>query len=212
MFEIIPSPGTEDKDWTAIEHKIELVRPFIRTLHIDITDGKFVPNTTFMDPAPFKKYADEILLEVHLMTENPLQYLKPFANAGFKRFIGQIEKMPDVAEFVAQGQLLGEVGLAIDGPTSVDVLSNIPLDDLDCVLLYTGEQAGKSGGTLLPERLEKVKELRSRSHLPIEADGGISDTTIVQAKEAGITRFVVTSFIFNHENPQEQFKKLQKMM
>jgi ribulose-phosphate 3-epimerase len=212
MLEIIPSPGTEDTDWAAIEKKIELLRPFIKTLHVDVADGKFVPNKTFMDPAPFRKYAGELLLEVHLMTENPLQYLKAFADAGFRRFIGQVEKMPDQVEFVAAGQLLGEVGLAVDGPTPVGSIT-VPLDDLDCLLFYTGQQAGRSGAVLVPQRLEKVKEVRTASAtIPIEVDGGVSDTAILQMKEAGVSRFVTTGFVFNSENPREQFEKLKNLV
>ena len=57
-----------------------------------------------------------------MMVDNPVQYLKPWADAGFKRFIGHIEKMPDIDEFIAQTQLVGEVGLAIDAKTPLDNL------------------------------------------------------------------------------------------
>ncbi len=210
MLEVIPSPGTTDTVFSSIEKKIELIKPFIRTLHVDIVDGKFAPNTTFMDPAPFKKFSTELLLEVHFMTDNPLQYLKQFADCGFKRFIGQIEKMENVEEFVAQGQLLGEVGLAIDGPTPLSSLT-VELDDLDCLLIMT-IKAGQSGQQFMPEHLEKVEELRSRCTLPIEVDGGVSDTNIVQAKDAGATRFVSTGFIFGNQKPVEQLKKLQVLI
>jgi len=54
MYEIIPSPGTEDREWEALEKKILLVAPFIKTIHIDVCDGKFAPNATFSDPALLK--------------------------------------------------------------------------------------------------------------------------------------------------------------
>src|SRR5437016_6075776 len=101
MYEIIPSPGTFIKDWTEFEKKIELVRPFTKTLHVDVVDGIFAPNTTFSDPAPFAKYAKDMTLEVHLMVDSPINHLKAWADAGFQRFIGQIEKMADQEEFVA---------------------------------------------------------------------------------------------------------------
>ncbi|MBI2622555.1 MAG: hypothetical protein HYW64_00450 [Candidatus Levybacteria bacterium] len=127
MLEIIP--GILEKDWSEIERKIELVRPFAKTIHIDILDRKFAPNTTFLDPLPFAKYTlpssgqafpssgQAPFFELHMMVEEPIQYLKPFADAGFKRFLGHIEKMSDQAEFVAQGQLLGEVGKS-KGPST----------------------------------------------------------------------------------------------
>ncbi|HVF69012.1 MAG TPA: hypothetical protein VNA13_00445, partial [Xanthomonadales bacterium] len=95
MFEIIPSPGTTDKDFEAIEKKLLAVKGIARTIHIDVIDGKFAKNTTFSDPAPFAKYSKDFIFEVHLMVDDPIKYLKPFAEAGFQRFIGQIEKMKD---------------------------------------------------------------------------------------------------------------------
>jgi len=215
MLEIIP--GILEKEWGEIERKINLVKSFAKAIHIDIIDGKFAPNTTFLDPAPFARYTlppsgQDLLFEVHLMVEEPIQYLKPFADAGFKRFLGHIEKMSDQVEFVAQGELLGEVGLAIDGLTSLDVVK-VPYSDLDCVLIMT-IKAGESGQVFVPEYLEKVRTLRQAQgqFLQIEIDGGINDKTIVEARNAGATRFVANSFIFNSENPQSQFQLLQKQL
>lgn len=209
MYEIIP--GILEKEWSEIERKIELVRPFAKTIHIDIIDGKFAPNTTFSDPTPFKKYVNDVFLELHMMVDNPTQYLKPFAASGFKRFLGHIEKMPDVAEFVAQGQLLGEVGLAIDGPTSIDSLT-ISLDDLDTILIMT-INAGFSGQGFTPSHLDKVKAIRQKSaSIQIEVDGGVNDQTIALAKDSGAERFVANSFLFNSDHPEEQYKKLLRIL
>src|SRR5947209_3533755 len=112
MFEIIP--GILEQEWSEIERKIELVRPFARTIHIDLLDGEFAPNKTFADPTPFAKYTKDIAFELHMMVDEPIKHLERWAEVGFRRFIGHIEKMSDQAEFVAQGQLLGEVGLAVD--------------------------------------------------------------------------------------------------
>lgn len=106
MIEIIPSPGTEINDWSEMEKRIEIVKPFAKTIHIDVIDGKFADNTTFADPEPFKKYTSELFFEVHLMVENPSQYVEKWAAAGFRRFLGQVEKMPDQIAFVA-GVVLG---------------------------------------------------------------------------------------------------------
>lgn len=213
-------PGILEKDWLEIEKKIELVRPFAKTIHIDILDGKFAPNTTFLDPTPFQKYTSELFFELHMMVEEPIQYLKPFAQAGFKRFLGHVEKMADVAEFISQGQLLGEVGLAIDGPTPLSSVA-IPYEDLDCILIMT-IKAGFSGQSFMPEHLEKVKALRqvytkcNRSaqgkQIPIEVDGGINDQSIVQSKQAGADRFISTSFLFNSENTEERYKTLKNVL
>lgn len=225
-MEIIP--GILEKDWIEIERKIEIVRSFAKTasnaaaaIHIDIIDGKFAPNATFIDPLPFKKYTlpssgQALFFELHMMVDNPIQYLKPFAEVGFKRFIGHVERMPDQEEFVAKGQALGEVGLAIDGPTPLSAIK-VPYQDLDAVLVMT-IKAGESGQIFDPLHLEKVKILKQvqddNGGMPIiEVDGGINDITIVEAKNAGANRFISTTFIFNapiDSGPKAQFNLLKE--
>ena len=215
MFEIVP--GILEKDWNEIEKKLEIVKPFAKSVHVDIIDGKFAPNTTFLDPTPFLKYSKDLLLEVHMMVDNPIQYLESFAKAGFKRFIGHIEKMPDQVEFVAKAQLLGEVGLAVDGPTAITDIK-VPFEDLDTVLIMT-IKAGESGQAFNSEYLEKIKiinSLQGEIKLPIEVDGGINDQTILPASQAGALRFASTSFIFDSHpqagGPEEKYLLLKNIL
>jgi ribulose-phosphate 3-epimerase len=212
MYEIIPSPGTSDLIWEGIDKKIQVIKPFAKTIHIDVCDGIFAPSVTFSDPAPFKKYTSEIYFEVHLMVEEPVKHLQKWADAGFKRFIGQIEKMSDQAEFVAQAQMLGQAALAVDGPTSLDQLA-VSFEDLDAILFYTGDKAGYSGKPFQEDRLEKIEKVREQMpYLPIEADGGINDETIGWAFAKGVTRFVTTKFLFDMGDPGEQFKLLEVVL
>jgi len=213
-MEIIP--GILEKDWIEIERKINLVKPFAKTIHVDIIDGKFAPNTTFIDPLPFKKFTSDLFFELHMMVKNPIQYLDSFAGVGFKRFIGHVESFEnsqDQEEFVAKAQTLGEVGLAIDGPTPISMIS-VPYKNLDCVLVMT-IKAGESGQVFNPEYLKKVGILRSAQNdimIPIGIDGGINDVTIVDAKNAGANRFIANSFLFKARNPQEQYNLLKKCL
>lgn len=207
MFEVIP--GILEKEWNEIERKINIVKGFAKAIHIDIIDGKFAPNTTFLDPKPFTKYSKELLFEVHLMAEEPIQYLKPFADAGFKRFLGHVEKMSDQVEFVAKAEALGEVGLAVDGQSDLSAIK-VPYEDLDCVLIMT-IKAGQSGQTFNPAYLKKVEMLRqAQGDIAIEVDGGINDKSLELAKQKGAIRFVADSFIFGAQNPQEQYNLLKK--
>ncbi len=201
-------PGILEKNWEEIERKIELVLPFADTIHIDLIDGKFVDNQTFFDPTPFKKYTGKVLFELHMMVVEPEQYLKPWADVGFRRFYGHVEHMSDQVSFVAQGQLLGEVGLALDGDTPVSTVT-VPLDDVDCMLIYTSGRVGFSGPPFQVDRLEKIKTLRSQSEtLFIEVDGGVTDETLPLALRQGANAFVSTSFLYNKGSIDEQYKKL----
>ncbi|MCL5434793.1 MAG: hypothetical protein M1405_00180 [Patescibacteria group bacterium] len=207
MSEIIP--GILEKDFAEIEKKIELVKGFAKTIHIDIIDGKFAPNTTFLNPKPFEKYSKDIFLEAHLMVEEPINYLDSFAAAGFKRFLGHIEHMSSQEDFVAKGELLGEVGLALDVNTPLESLK-ADYQDLDCVLVMS-VKAGFSAQEFMPEVLEKVKKIREISPIPIEIDGGINDKTITQGSGCGVSRFVTTSFLFNGDFSQN-YQKLRSLL
>ncbi|MBI4079283.1 MAG: hypothetical protein HY429_03245 [Candidatus Levybacteria bacterium] len=205
MYEVVP--GVLEKTWEEVEAKIQLLAPFAKTIHIDIADGIATNNVTFLDPLPFAKYKDQFFLELHMMVKEPIDYLKPFAAAGFQRFLGHVELMSDQVAFIADGQLLGEVGLALDGPTSIDSI-RVPYEDLDAILIYTCEKMGFSGPPFMPERLEKVKALRAKTSIPIEVDGGVKDHTVKLAKDAGATRFVATSFISSAPDPHGAYLAL----
>ena len=178
-------------------------------MRLPCDDGKFAQNKTFFDPQPFKNYSSTIFFELHMMVDNPLQYLKPWAQVGFKRFIGHIEKMPDPQEFIAEGQLLGEVGLAIDAGTPVEKIT-VNLDDLDCLLVMT-VQAGMSGQEHMPDCLEKVRELRKKTLIPIEVDGGINQETLGKAADAGANRFIANSALFKEGDIQKNYQLLNKL-
>lgn len=204
MHDVIP--GILEKDFQEIEKKLQIIKSFSQKVHIDFLDGKFCEEKSFLSLAPFKKYANDFFMEAHLMVEDPGRYIKPLAEAGFKRFLGHVEKMENLDEFVAKGQIFGEVGLALDIQTPLDMV-NIPFDDLDCILLMS-VKAGKSGQEFLPEVLEKIKTLRQITQIEIEIDGGINEQTLIRAKEKGAQRFIATNFIFQSQDPMESYEKL----
>lgn len=204
MHDVIP--GILEKDFQEIEKKLQIIKPFSRRVHIDILDGKFSQEVSFNDPIPFAKYKDDFFMEAHFMVDNPVEYVKPFALAGFKRFLGHVEKMKEVEEFIAEGQIFGEVGLCLDLQTPISSIS-VPFDDFDCVLLM-GVKAGESGQQFAPQVLEKIKDLRQVTQIPIEMDGGINEETLIAAKAEGAERFVATSFIFKSLDQMQSYERL----
>lgn len=206
-------PGILEQEWGKIEEKIDIISSFgnCKSVHIDILDGVFAPNKTWLDPSPFQKFAKNFTLEAHMMVDNPIQYIEPFAQAGFTRFIGQVEKMPDQVAFVAKAEHYGEVGLAVDSPTPIDAII-VNLEDLDFVFVMT-VKAGFSHQSFLPDMLKKVEAVRKKDEwIPIEVDGGINDKTIIKAQKAGSNRFVSTGHLFGSNNPQDQYEHLLKKM
>lgn len=200
-------PGILEKEWEPIEKKLEIIKPFAKAVHIDLLDGKFAPNTTFLDPTPFKKYADTFLLELHMMVEEPINYLDKWADAGFRRFIGHVEHMSDQEKFVAKGESLGEVGLAVDAKTPVSTIQ-VPFYDLDVILVMT-VNAGFSGQAFLPDCLDKARQIREKDFTEvIQIDGGVTDAIVLKAQKVGVSRFVATSYLFKSEHPFKQYSKL----
>ncbi len=201
-------PAILEKEWDQIADKIEICRNFTRNLHIDFIDGKFSDNKTFFEFEPFSKYSSYFNLEAHLMVEEPIQYLNGLSKAGFKVFLGHVEKMKDQVEFVAHGETLGSVGLCLDLQTPTSEIK-VPLVDLDRILLMS-VPAGKSGQTFDEKILPKIKSLADGSYLNIEVDGGINDKTLPLAKQNGASLFCVTSFLFEHK-AQDKFRVLQSL-
>jgi ribulose-phosphate 3-epimerase len=195
MIDVIP--GILEKDWPVIEQKLQALSGQTEWVQIDIADNTLVPNETFVDVAAFAPYADKLNLEAHLMVANPEKYLRPLADAGFKRIIAHVESQ-DPREFLSQAEHEEvEVGLALDGATELEQIEPF-LEEVDMVLVMTIE-AGFSGQEFMPETVEKIK--RIHEHFPdlaIEVDGGINEKTAKVAKDAGATRLVSTSFLFKH--------------
>jgi ribulose-phosphate 3-epimerase len=99
--------------------------------------------------------------------------------------------------------------LALDLDTELSKIT-VSLEDLDVILLM-GVKAGLSGQVFNPKVLEKIKSLKEKSFVPIEVDGGVNDTNIVDLKNAGAERFVTTSFLFQ-DDPTRAFEKLNNLI
>lgn len=201
-------PAILEKDWAELQKKLEACREFASSVHIDFIDGKFVNNKSYLEFGNFKKYSEYFNLEAHLMVEEPVEYLEDLSKAGFKTFLGHIEKMHDQVEFVAKGEALGEVGLALDLHTSIDDIE-VVLDDLDRILLMS-VVAGKSGQEFDENILEKIKDLRAQYLGNIEIDGGVNDKTLPKARTVGANSFCVTSYLFK-DDPVKNFRTLESI-
>lgn len=196
MVEVIP--GILEKEWEMLEERLRLVVGLVDWVQIDIADNTMVPNTTVLDFTKFAPYAKRVSLEAHLMVSQPEKYIKKLVDAGFKRLIAHVEAHDPRLFFDQVKYEQVETGIAIDGPTEFEAVEPF-LEEADAVLVMMYE-AGFSGQKFQPEQIEKIKSLHAYlPDLPIEVDGGITDVTARLVKEAGATRLVSTSFLF--QNP-----------
>jgi ribulose-phosphate 3-epimerase len=193
MTDIIP--GILEKEWPMIENRLNLVLGIAQTVQIDIADNTLVPNETLLDFTNFMRYSDKFALEAHLMVVNPSKYIKPLADAGFKRLIAHVESQ-DPREFLKFAEYEDvEVGLALDGATEIEQVEPF-LEEIDVLLIMTIE-AGFSGQPFMVETVEKIKTIHQNfPDLPIEVDGGINAETAKIVVDAGASRLVSTSFLY----------------
>ena len=181
-------------------------------LHFDVMDGHFVPNLTF-GPHILKAMKQEfpqIVYDVHLMLDNPAEFVDPFIDAGadiltvhaeadgFDRALNRIRERGVQA------------GASVRPATPVECLRDA-LSRLDRVLLMTVEP-GFGGQKLIPEVLDKAAQLRALGFAgEIEADGGITESNAALLKEAGIGVLVMGTGFFRAKDPDEVVRRVHAL-
>ena len=170
-------------------------------IHIDAMDGQFVPNLT-LGPNIVEglRPVTDLVLDCHLMVQNPERFIPQFAKAGADYISVHVEATPHIHRALQAIKAEGvKAGVVINPGTPVSAISAV-LSEVDLVLVMT-VNPGFGGQSFIPETLDKVRELvvlREVNQLDfdIEVDGGIDDETIGIAKEAGANVFVAGSYVF----------------
>lgn len=181
-------------------------------LHFDVMDGHFVPNLTFGPHIlkAMKQELPQIVYDVHLMLDNPAEFVDPFIDAGadiltvhaeadgFDRALNRIRERGVQA------------GASVRPATPVECLGDA-LSRLDRVLLMTVEP-GFGGQKLIPEVLDKAAQLRALGFAgEIEADGGITESNAALLKEAGIGVLVMGTGFFHAKDPAEVVRRVHAL-
>ena len=209
----IVSPSLLSADLANLSSEIKAVENAgADWLHIDVMDGHFVPNLTMGPPvvASIKKVTS-LPLDVHLMIENPQNYILPFVKSGADILTVHIETLTDTKAVLNQIHDLGvKAGLSLRPSTSVDHI--IPfLEDIDLVLVMT-VNPGFSGQKFIPESVEKIKVIRKRApQLLISVDGGINAYTKKECIDAGANVLVAGNYIFKN-NYKESIAALKSFL
>ena len=170
-------------------------------LHLDVMDGRFVPNITFGAPV-IKSIRNKtnLVFDVHLMIDEPLKYIEDFADAGADLITFHIESSSPADETVKKIIDCGcKAGISIKPKTPAEDVFDY-LDSLEMVLVMTVEP-GFGGQSFMPETMEKVKTLRAEIQrrglsVDIQVDGGINEKTVETAAAAGANVLVVGSAVF----------------
>jgi len=170
-------------------------------VHLDVMDGRFVPNITI---GPFiveaVRQSTSLSLDVHLMIVEPERYIGDFARAGADMISVHQEACPHLHRTIQQIKQLGKkAGVVLNPSTSLITLEEV-LPEVDFILLMS-VNPGFGGQSFIESSVEKVRRLHQRIaecgyHAEIEVDGGVDAKTAPRVVAAGATMLVAGSAVF----------------
>jgi len=206
------APSLLAADFACLGEEIKKVEPFTNILHLDVMDGHFVPNITFGPPLVRSvRQMTRLFLDVHLMIEEPEEYIERFVEAGADNLTFHIEVARKPVKLIERIRSLGkQAGVCLNPDTPWESLEPV-IDYVDMVLAMT-VQPGFGGQTFREEVLKKVSALRiRRPDLAIEVDGGINDETVPRAVRAGADTFVAGTAVFGSDDPGRAVVALRQL-
>ena len=212
MFEIAPS--ILSADFTRLAEEIALVKSGgARTLHVDVMDGHFVPNITIGLPVVRSmRKATDMVIDAHLMIEEPGRYAVEFVEAGADMVSVHVETDAHLHRTLTAIRGAGaRAGIAINPATPLESLSE-GLPCADFVLLMS-VNPGFGGQKFIPTMLDKLRRLKRTIEdrglaVQIEIDGGIDKNNIRKIVEAGADIVVAGSAVFGTGDPASAVKDL----
>lgn len=214
----ILAPSILSADLSNLAQQIRLVEMSgADWIHCDIMDGHFVPNISF-GPIVVEaaRKSTKLPLDVHLMIENPDNYLEDFIKAGANSISVHFEEVIHLNRTINKIKELGaKAGVAINPSTPISFVKDI-VEYIDILLVMTVNPGfgGQSFISNSERRIKEAVELRksTSSNFLIEVDGGINNQTISKALSAGSDVFVVGSGIFDHDNIPAKTTELKNII
>ncbi len=213
MSKIIVSPSILSADFANLQSEVEkLEKCGADWIHVDVMDGHFVPNLTIGAPVveAIKPHTN-IPLDVHLMIENPQNYVEDFVKAGANIITFHYEATMDMTEDVIYNIKSQDVlvGLSIKPKTPPQEILKYLLM-VDMVLIMTVEP-GFGGQSFMMDCAEKIPVIKQNApeNLIIQVDGGINQETAKICKDLGANSLVAGSYIFKSPDMKDAIQSLK---
>ncbi|WP_297631482.1 ribulose-phosphate 3-epimerase [uncultured Clostridium sp.] len=197
------APSILSADFAKLGEEISLLdKSKAEYIHIDVMDGSFVPNITLGAPIvkALRKYTDKIF-DVHLMIENPGNFVDDFIEAGADIITVHYEADRHIDRTIGYIKSKGvKAGVVLNPGTPVSVLNDL-VKTIDMVLIMS-VNPGFGGQSFISYSLDKIKEVKAlkekyNKDLIIEIDGGIKKNNIKEAYEAGVDVAVAGSAVYS---------------
>lgn len=214
MIKIAPSILAANFSKLAEEVK-EVEQAGAQLIHIDVMDGHFVPNIT-MGPIVVEalRPVTKLPLDVHLMIENPDDFIESFAKAGADYITVHVEACPHLHRTIQLIRSFGvKPGVVLNPHTPIESIQHV-LEDIDMVLFMT-VNPGFGGQKFIHSVIPKIQKLSTiikekGLNIEIEIDGGINADTIIPCAQAGATIFVAGSAIYSKEDRSKALQDIQE--
>lgn len=209
------APSMLAADFANLAGDMEMInRSEADWLHVDIMDGRFVPNISF--GMELVKTVDKICdkpLDVHLMIVEPEKYLQAFRDAGADVITVHYETCPHLHSTIQQIKATGaKAGVALNPHTPVHQLEDV-LEDLDLILIMS-VNPGFGGQKFIYRAINKIQEVKRMCvernlHPYIEVDGGVGLQNAEKILQAGANVLVAGSSVFKSDNPESTISQLK---
>lgn len=206
------APSILSADFSCLEREIKKVElAGADMLHIDVMDGHFVPNIT-IGPVVVKyiRRLTKLPLDVHLMIENPQNFIDDFVGAGSDMLTVHIETI-SISNIKYQKSKLDKkgvkLGVSLNPKTPLSKIKNV-LSLVDFVLVMS-VNPGFSGQAFIPAVLPKIKQLRAIFDGDISVDGGVNDKVAGSIIKAGANILAVGSYVFGAKNTKLAIERLR---